>query len=59
MYASTWSVSLYYNVCINFTAVYSDCEVELCKNGGKCRKLGPSYICECGNGYTGIDCEIG
>ena len=41
------------------TTVYSDCEVELCINGGTCRKLGSSYICECVDGYTGLDCEIG
>ena len=43
----------------NLIAVYSECEVELCTNGGSCRKLGSSYICECANGYSGLDCEIG
>ena len=41
------------------TTVYSDCEVELCINGGTCKKLGSSYICECVDDYTGLDCEIG
>ena len=39
--------------------MYSECEVELCTNGGICRKFGSSYSCECPNGYTGLDCEIG
>ena len=44
---------------IDFTAVYSECEVRLCANGGTCRKLGSSYICVCPSGYVGLNCEIG
>ena len=41
------------------TAVYTECEVNVCENGGICKKLGSSYICECTNGYSGVNCETG
>ena len=42
--------------------MYEDCnvtDVEICNNGGSCRKLRPSYICECLDGFTGINCQTG
>ena len=42
--------------------MYEDCnttDVEVCANGGTCRKLGSSYICECPDGYTGLSCQSG
>ncbi|XP_065905349.1 sushi domain-containing protein 2-like isoform X2 [Dysidea avara] len=40
-------------------AVYEDCgtDFEVCANGGVCRKLGTSYICECPDGFTGLSCQ--
>ena len=46
----------------HYIAVYEDCndtDVEVCTNGGVCRKLGSSYICECPDGYTGLSCQSG
>ena len=43
----------------NSVAEYSECDIDVCENRGNCRKLGSSYTCDCVNGYTGLDCEIG
>ena len=58
-YYFTANLVTHYIIHYNSIAVYSKCEVELCTNGGTCRKLGSSYNCECVNGYSGLDCEIG
>ncbi len=35
------------------------CEKQPCKNGGHCyRQSDTSYICLCGNGFEGDNCEI-
>ena len=40
-------------------AVYSECDINVCQNGGLCKKLGVSYICECMNGFSGSSCQTG
>ena len=45
-------------ICSSFT-VYDDCDINECQNGGSCKKLGVSYICECVNGFSGLLCQIG
>ena len=40
---------------------FKGCRTNLCKNGGKCKTLGPKkFKCDCeGTGYTGTHCETG
>ena len=45
------------HICICIFAVYTECEISRCENGGTCRKLGVSYICDCLDDYTGSLCE--
>ena len=47
-----------YVYCVSYT-VYSECDINRCQNGGACRKLGVSYICECVEGFSGVLCQTG
>ena len=39
-------------------AVYTECEVNRCENGGTCVKLAASYMCNCADDYAGTLCEV-
>ena len=44
---------------INFYfTVYETCDINQCKNGGICVKLGGSYTCNCPSNYSGTLCQI-
>ena len=50
------SLTLYeYNIILFL--VYGECEVNRCKNEGRCFKMAASYVCDCVNGYTGVLCQ--
>ena len=49
---------IYIEMCLMYI-VYSECDINLCENGGLCKKLGVSYICECKGGFTGSLCQTG
>jgi hypothetical protein len=39
--------------------VISSCTVNTCLNGATCQSLSDGiYICNCANGYSGINCQI-
>ena len=35
------------------------CKNDPCKNGGTCKDADADYSCDCQNGWTGKNCEIG
>ena len=37
----------------------NECESNPCQNGATCRDLVGGYVCSCGGGYTGPNCEGG
>ena len=47
-----------YLICVS-CVVYNECDINECQNGGLCKKLGVSYICECVNGFSGLLCQTG
>ena len=35
------------------------CTTSSCGRHGKCNSLSNGYVCECFDGYSGINCEFG
>ena len=46
-------------VSVIFIPDIDECANLPCKNGGTCTDQLNSYVCTCGTGYTGNDCETG
>ena len=48
---SVWNIWVYHNV------VLYECDENICMNGGTCQLIAGDTICNCTDGYTGINCS--
>lgn len=44
---------------INFFQDVNECLTSPCSNGGTCRNLPGSFVCQCAPGWTGQTCQLG
>ena len=57
LYTILHSILMNTNMLLVVSLVIGECDINRCRNGGRCLKMAATHKCDCINGYGGMLCQ--